>query len=248
MSRYFIEVAYKGTGFSGFQVQKNANSVQAEVEKALSVFYRKSFELTGSSRTDTGVHALQNFFHFDSDTDVAKDVYNLNSILPANIVIKRIFPVKDGAHCRFDAVSREYRYYIFSQKNPFLQDRAYYYPYPLNMQLLQSAAAIVLQQQDFASFSKRNTQVKSFQCNVFESEWMQQKECMVYRIRANRFLRGMVKGLVGTMLLVGREKISIDQFCDVFGSGDCKSVDFSVSASGLFLCNVDFDNIQFDKE
>lgn len=248
MSRYFVEVAYQGTGLSGFQVQKNANSVQAEVEKALSVFYRKKFELTGSSRTDKGVHALQNFFHFDSDTDISNDVYNLNSILPANIVIKRIFMVKDDAHCRFDAISREYEYYIFGDKNPFLLDRAYYYPYPLNMRLLQEAAAVVLQQHDFTSFSKRNTQVKSFQCKVFESEWMSQNDCIVYRIKANRFLRGMVKGLVGTMLLVGREKILIEEFHKIFLSADCGKVDFSVSANGLFLCKVEYDGIELDRK
>src|SRR5689334_13975669 len=135
MPRYFVEVLYKGTAYSGFQVQKNANSVQAEIEKALLVFYKRTFELTGSSRTDAGVHALQNFFHFDSDSEIGDDSYNLNAILPGDVVIKRIFRVSDDAHCRFDALSREYRYYIFNQKNPFLQDRAHYYPYPLNMDL-----------------------------------------------------------------------------------------------------------------
>lgn len=248
MPRYFVEVAYKGTDFSGFQVQKNANSVQAEVEKVLAVFYKKKIELTGSSRTDAGVHALQNFFHFDSDIEIGTDAYNLNAMLPLDIVIKRIFRVKDGAHCRFDAVSREYRYYIFRNKNPFLQDRAYYYPYPVSMELLQNAAREVLKQTDFTSFSKRNTQVKSFLCEIIESEWVQEEDCFVYRIKANRFLRGMVKGLVGTMLLVGREKISMEAFINIFESADCSKADFSVHSAGLFLCQVEFEDLQAGSE
>ncbi|MBL0181697.1 MAG: tRNA pseudouridine(38-40) synthase TruA [Chitinophagaceae bacterium] len=240
MPRYFIEVSYMGTGYSGFQVQKNANSVQAEVEKALLIFYKKIFELTGSSRTDAGVHALQNFFHFDTDSEINDDSYNLNAILPADIVIKKIFRVDDDAHCRFDAGSREYRYYIFSEKNPFLQDRAYYYPFPVNLDLVQKAAAEVLKHQDFTSFSKRNTQVKSFLCNIHESEWIVKKDCLVYKIKANRFLRGMVKGLVGTMLQVGREKITVEEFGDIFQSKDCTKADFSVPSEGLFLCKVEF--------
>lgn len=240
MPRYFVEVLYMGTGYSGFQVQKNANSVQAEVEKALLIFYKRTFELTGSSRTDTGVHALQNFFHFDTDAEINDDSYNLNAILPPDIVVKKIFRVADDAHCRFDAVSREYRYHIFSEKNPFLRNRAYYYPYPVNLDLVQKAAAEVLKQHDFTSFSKRNTQVKSFLCNIHESEWIAEKDCLVYKIKANRFLRGMVKGLVGTMLQVGREKITVEEFRNIFQSKDCTRADFSVPSEGLFLCKVEF--------
>ena len=133
MPRFFIEVFYKGTNYSGFQVQENANSIQSEVEKSLSVFFKESFSLTGSSRTDAGVHALSNYFHFDSSLlssytpqRLNRAIYNLNAILPADIVIKRIYPVKDDAHCRFDAVSREYKYFIYQQKDPFQSDRAYY--------------------------------------------------------------------------------------------------------------------------
>lgn len=240
MARYFIEVSYKGTNYSGFQVQKNANSVQAEVEKALFVFYKEQFELTGSSRTDAGVHALQNFFHFDSDIDIKDDSYNLNAILPGDIVIKRIYRVADNAHCRFDAKSREYRYCIFDHKDPFLQDRAYYYPYPLKMELLQQAAVEILRQHDFTSFSKRNTQVRSFHCDILESTWLTENDCLVYQVKANRFLRGMVKGLVGTMLLVGREKITLADFLNIFQSKDCRLADFSVASAGLFLNKVEY--------
>lgn len=238
MPRYFIEVLYRGTAYSGFQVQKNANSVQSEVEKAMAVFYKKAFELTGSSRTDAGVHALQNYFHFDSELEINDDSYHLNAILPPDITIKRVFRVKDDAHCRFDATDREYRYYIYQEKNPFLSDRAYFFPYPLNKELLNQAAQEVLRQEDFTSFSKRNTQVKTFSCRVHESEWMEEGGCLVYRVKANRFLRGMVKGLVGTMLLAGREKISVEEFREIFLSRDCTKADFSVPSEGLFLCRV----------
>ncbi len=240
MSRYFIEVSYKGTSYSGFQVQLNANSVQAEIEKALQVFFKQKFALTGSSRTDAGVHALQNFFHFDAAVTINDEAYNLNAILPADIVIKKIYEVNEEAHCRFDAISREYRYYIYQHKNPFLVDRAYYYPYPPNIDLLQQAAKEIMDHVDFTSFSKRNTQVKSFLCNIHESEWIQQTDCLVYRIKANRFLRGMVKGLVGTMLQVGREKLSVDDFKSIIETKDCTKADFSVPSHGLFLCKVEF--------
>jgi tRNA pseudouridine38-40 synthase len=238
MPRYFIEVSYKGTNYSGFQKQQNANSVQAELEKALEIFYRQKFELTGSSRTDAGVHALQNFFHFDINTIIDDGSYNLNAILPDDIVAKRIFRVADDAHCRFDALSRQYHYYIYQDKNPFLQGRAYYVPYSVDMDLLQAAAGEIKKHTDFTSFSKRNTQVKTFKCSIYQSEWIKQDDCLVYIVKANRFLRGMVKGMVGTMLLAGKKKISLEEFSAIITAKDCTKADFSVSADGLFLVNV----------
>lgn len=238
MPRYFIEVSYKGTNYSGFQKQQNANSVQTELEKALEIFYRQKFELTGSSRTDAGVHALQNYFHFDSESEVYDGSYNLNAILPADIVARRIFPVADDAHCRFDAIGRQYHYYVYQDKNPFLQGRAYYVPYPVNMELLNAAATVIKNHTDFTSFSKRNTQVKTFDCVIQQSEWVQEGECLIYKVQANRFLRGMVKGLVGTMLLVGKKKISLEEFSSIITAKDCTKADFSVSSDGLFLVNV----------
>lgn len=240
MPRYFIEVSYRGTNYSGFQKQHNANSVQAEVEKALEIFYRQRFELTGSSRTDAGVHALQNFFHFDIDTIIEDGSYNLNAILPDDIVAKRIFKVDEDTHCRFDAISREYHYYIYQQKDPFLEDRACYVPYPVDMVLLQQAAGEVLKHNDFTSFSKRNTQVKTFHCNIYTSEWVKEADCLIYKVKANRFLRGMVKGLVGTMLLMGKKKISFEEFKSIIESRDCGKADFSVPSHGLFLQEVLF--------
>jgi tRNA pseudouridine38-40 synthase len=245
MPRFFIELSYKGTNYAGFQIQKNANSIQAEIEKALAVFFKIPFALTGSSRTDAGVHALQNFFHVDTDvlpglTLLEKAVYNINAILPGDIVVKRIYEVPDEMHCRFDAVQREYQYFIYQQKNPFIQDRAYYYPYPLNIQLLQQAAGILLNFQDFSSFSKRNTQVKSFICTIEESRWTQNENGFTYTVKANRFLRGMVRGLVGTMLRVGTGKLTIAEFVELIERKNAAKTDFSAPAKGLFLIKVKY--------
>jgi tRNA pseudouridine38-40 synthase len=274
MQRYFIEVTYKGASYSGFQVQQNANSVQAEVEKALNIFYRSNkalkaakqvlagddktgnglmqqealpatlISLTGSSRTDAGVHALQNYFHMDLPCQLAsnteKDIYHLNAILPGDIVIKDIIPVAGAAHCRFDAVSREYHYHIYQHKNPFQADKAYYYPYRLDFSLLQEAAAELLLHQDFTSFSKRNNQVHTFICTLLQSRWEQEQDGLVYKVKANRFLRGMVRGLTGTMLLVGRKKISLPRFKAIIEQKDCSGADFSVPGHGLFLVKVNY--------
>ncbi len=248
MPRYFIEVSYKGTVYSGFQVQQNAVTIQSEIEKALQIYFKDTFSLTGSSRTDAGVHALQNFFHFDTSADLflntGKDfarnrfVYNLNAILPKDIVIKRVFQVNDNAHSRFDAVAREYKYFIYRHKNPFLEDRAYYFPYSVDIDRLNEAAGILLQQTDFTSFSKRNTQVNNFNCTLYKSEWILEAGQLIYNVKGNRFLRGMVKGLVGTMLRVGMNKITIEEFSQIIMDKNCARADFSVPSHGLFLVAV----------
>jgi tRNA pseudouridine38-40 synthase len=241
MARYFLEVSYKGTNYSGFQIQENAGSIQEEVERALETFLRKKIGLTGSSRTDTGVHALQNFFHFDYEGVIEdQSLYNLNALLPGDISVRNIFPVGAEANCRFDASSREYRYYVYGKKNPFLADRAYFFPYPLDREKLESAADLLRGYTDFSAFAKRNSQVKTFECAIRESRWEEEGECLVYHVMANRFLRGMVRGLVGTMLQVGRGKISLAQFGRVIEEKDNQSADFSVPGHGLFLFRVNF--------
>src|SRR3954454_7027853 len=173
MPRYLIEVAYVGTRYSGFQVQLNANTIQAEVARALKILFGKEHELTGSSRTDAGVHALQNFFHFDVDSEINnKTVYSLNAILPYDIVIKNIIEIQPQAHCRFDAISRTYHYYITRFKDPFHFDRAYYYPFAVNTQLLREMATAITSFKNFTSFSKKKTQVKTFNCNIEYSRWI----------------------------------------------------------------------------
>lgn len=239
MPRYFLELSYKGTAYSGFQVQDNAHTIQGELQKALHTLFRTPFELTGSSRTDAGVHANQNFFHFDTDLEIKnKIVYNLNALVPDDISIKDIYPVPDTAHCRFDAISREYNYFIYRDKNPFLNDRAWHFPYPVDIELLQKAAQAITQYSDFTSFSKRNTQVKTFNCTIESSEWVQEGPLLIYRVKANRFLRGMVRGLVGTMLKTGRGKLTLEGLRSIIEAKDCTKADFSTPPEGLFLNRV----------
>jgi tRNA pseudouridine38-40 synthase len=244
MSRYFLEVSYKGTAYSGFQTQKNANTIQAEVEKAFAILQKESIIMTGSSRTDAGVHAFQNYFHFDySGTINPNFIYKINAILPADIVAKKLYPVTDESHCRFDALSREYSYYIYRQKDPFLKDRAFFFPYKLDFDMMREAADIVKEYTDFTSFSKRNTQVKNFVCQVEESKWILESNYLVYNVKANRFLRGMVRALTATMLKIGRGRISLVEFRSIIEAKDCTKTSFAVPPHGLFLMRVKFPEV-----
>lgn len=241
MPRYFIEVSYRGTNYSGFQMQHNANTIQAEIEKAFQILQKEKVSMTGSSRTDAGVHALQNFLHFDFEGVINPHfIYKINAILPGDIVIKQLKEVARDAHCRFDAISREYNYYIYRHKDPFKQDRAFFFPYKLDTEKMDQAASVIKEYNDFSSFSKRKTQVKSFICNINTSKWTFESEYIVYNIKANRFLRGMVRGLTATMLKVGRGKLSLDDFKKILIARDCTQASFAVPSHGLFLITVEF--------
>ena len=245
--RYFLEVSYKGTNYSGFQSQKNANTIQAEIERAFKTLFKKEINLTSSSRTDTGVHAYQNFFHFDIDIGLSPQLlYNLNAILPGDIAAKQMFKVNENSHCRFDAISREYKYYIYQKKNPFLADRAFYFPYTLDRDLMQKAAAIIKEYSDFTSFSKRNTQVRSFVCDIKESKWTFEEETLVYQVKANRFLRGMVRALTATMLKLGRGRMNTGIFRAIIEAKDCTQANFAVPPQGLFLVKVSYPDNYFE--
>ncbi len=241
MQRYFIEVAYVGTRYSGFQVQLNANTIQSEVSRALKIFFNEEYELTGSSRTDAGVHALQNFFHFDTNKEIDKTIiYNLNALLPYDIVVKNIFKTRPGAHCRFDAIARTYHYHIIKFKDPFSFQRAYFYPYNINTGLLHEMAALLPAFNDFTSFSKKNTQVKNFYCEIKSCEWIINDRFWRFEIKADRFLRGMVKGLVGTMLRFAKDGKNISELERLIESKSHAAAYFSVPSEGLFLAEVDF--------
>jgi tRNA pseudouridine38-40 synthase len=244
MPRYFLSLSYKGTAYSGFQAQANANTIQEEVSNAFRILQREAVILTGSSRTDTGVHAIQNFFHFDYDGLLnERFVYKMNAILPSDIVIHAIHPVLPQAHCRFDALSRKYKYFVYQQKNPFLQDRAYYFPYTLDKAVLDSCAALVMQCTNFTSFSKRNTQVKTFDCTIQESYWQYEGDCLVYNVKANRFLRGMVRALTATMLKVACGKATVEGFKEIIEAKDCTKASFDAPPHGLFLMHVEYPNL-----
>lgn len=242
MPRYFLKLSYKGSTYNGFQIQQNAITIQSEVEHALEIFYKEKISLTGSSRTDAGVHALENFFHFDTELKIEqKHIYNLNAILNEDIVLLDLYQVKDEAHCRFDANYREYKYFIYQTKNPFLKDKAFFYPYTLNMALMQEAASLLMQYQDFSSFSKKHTQVNNFNCSITKSIWINENDCWVYNVQSNRFLRGMVRALVATMLKVGREQMSIVEFKQMIEQKNNAAAFFDAPAHGLFLIKVAYD-------
>ncbi|PZP47822.1 MAG: tRNA pseudouridine(38-40) synthase TruA [Pseudopedobacter saltans] len=237
--RYFLEVSYKGTHFYGFQIQENAKTIQGELENALNICLKMPISLTGSSRTDTGVHAYQNYFHFDYEGIITeKNHYSLNSIISEDIVVKSIRPVRDDAHSRFDAIAREYKYHIYFKKDPFQKETAWYYPFKIDFVQLQLAANKLMGTHDFASFSKRNTQVFTHICTIDKAEWSISENGFVFTVKSNRFLRGMVRALVATMLKVGRGSFSITDFEEILDAKECGKADFSAPARGLFLMNV----------
>ncbi|PWV44765.1 tRNA pseudouridine(38-40) synthase TruA [Chitinophaga sp. S165] len=237
--RYFIEVGYKGAGFAGFQVQDTAHTVQSAIDHAISTLMRTKIVTTGSSRTDAGVHALQNFLHFDTDQPLHPQFqYKVNAILPPDVVLKHVYRVGDEDHSRFAALSRSYEYTLYMHKDPFLHDRGYFFPYRLDVELLQEAAGVLMEYQDFMTFSKRNTQVRTYICNIMSSAWTAKEDRLVYNVTANRFLRGMVRGMVGTMLRVGRGKLTMEGFREAIESRNCVNADFAVPPQGLFLIKV----------
>ncbi len=241
MKRYFLELCYDGASFGGFQIQNNVDTIQGAVQSALKTLYREDIELTGASRTDAGVHALQNFFHFDTDTAITqKQVYNLNAILPNTIVIKAIYEVPATAHCRFDATTRSYIYKLHTQKDPFLEGRSWYYPFPIDFNLLNQATQTLLNFTHYESFSKKNTSVNTFECSVSKALWQVEGTNLYFHIDSNRFLRGMIKGLVGTLLQVGRGQITVEEWMDIVASNNEQRVDFSTPAYGLYLSAIQY--------
>ena len=241
MKRYFLELCYDGASFGGFQIQNNVDTIQGAVQAALKTLYREDIELTGASRTDAGVHALQNFFHFDTDTAITqKQVYNLNAILPNTIVIKAIYEVPPTAHCRFDATTRSYIYKLHTQKDPFLEGRSWYYPFPIDFSLLNQATQTLLNFTHYESFSKKNTSVNTFECSVSKALWQVEGTNLYFHIDSNRFLRGMIRGLVGTLLQVGRGQITVEDWMDIVASNNEQRVDFSTPAYGLYLSAIQY--------
>ena len=241
MARYFLEVSYDGSSFGGFQIQANQQTIQGEIEKALETIFRAPLVLSGASRTDAGVHGLQNFFHFDTDLDIeAKHVYNMNALLPKTIVVKNIYAVPDDAHARFNAIKRAYIYKIHTQKNPFLEGRSWYYPFPVNMELMQTAAQSLLIYTHFETFSKKSTQVNTFECHITKAFWEMTEDGYTFHIESNRFLRGMIRGLVGTLLQVGRGQISLERWHEIVLSNNEQLADFSTPAHGLYLSLIEY--------
>ena len=239
MPNYFLRVRYNGKHFAGFQIQENAKTIQGEIEKAMLVYFKQLIILTGSSRTDAGVHARCNYFHFQTElSEVEAAVYHLNAMLPSDISIEGIFKVPDDAHCRFSAIARGYSYHIYNRKNPFLDGLSWYYPYPLDVEMMNEAAEVFRGSHDFTSFSKKHTQVFTNQCTIDDARWAQEGEELVFRVRGNRFLRGMVRALVGTMVRAGRGKLPVSEIKNIMDARNNNMADFSAPAHGLFLEEV----------
>ncbi len=242
--RYFIECSYRGTNYCGWQIQENANTVQAEIEKALSILLKIPTSIMGSSRTDAGVHAVQQMAHFESNTILSNPenlTYRLNKILPFDIAIKKVFPVKDDYHSRFEALSRKYEYRISKLKNPFQRGLCYEFNQELNIDLMNKACQILFQYLDFECFSKIKTEVNTFNCTIIEAFWqVENNEMLVFHIKANRFLRGMVRAIVGTLLEVGTGRLSIENFEKIILSKNRNKAGRAVPAEGLFLMEVNY--------
>jgi tRNA pseudouridine38-40 synthase len=239
--RYFLELSYDGTPFVGWQRQPAGDSVQSCLEDALSILFRKPLTIVGAGRTDAGVHAHQLFAHVDLDEHVDQDLtFRLNKLLPKEIAVRNVIAVTQDAHARFDAVSRIYRYHITTQKNPFLQKRSYQFAKPLDLDLMNQAAKILIDHKNFKCFSKSKTDVKTYVCDIQQVHWQQNGSELVFFIQANRFLRNMVRAIVGTLIEVGLRKISISDFEAILASRDRSQAGYSVPAHGLYLEKVNY--------
>ncbi|HEX9825181.1 MAG TPA: tRNA pseudouridine(38-40) synthase TruA [Flavobacteriaceae bacterium] len=240
--RYFIELSYNGKAYHGWQNQPNAISVQQVLEEALSVLMQTKIEVVGAGRTDTGVHASQMFAHFDVEfeIDISTLVYKLNAILPNDIAIHDIFRVKEDAHARFDAISRTYHYKISTSKNVFTNDFAYRFQLPLNVEKMNEACKILLRYKDFQCFSKSNTDVKTYYCNIEKAEWIEEQNDLIFIITADRFLRNMVRAIVGTMINIGLGKIQVKDLITIIGSKNRSEAGYSVPAHGLYLTQITY--------
>jgi len=238
--RYFIELSYNGSGYHGWQIQPKALTVQEVLEDALSTVLNDKISVVGAGRTDTGVHAIQMFAHFDTNMDLNPNdlVYKLNSFLPFNIAIVDVFKVKPDAHARFDAVRRSYLYRISLRKNVFTHRNAYYIKQPLDLEKMNAAAKILFEYKDFQCFSKTHTDVKTYYCNIMKARWFTKDNEIQFSITADRFLRNMVRAIVGTMINVGLGKIEVADLHNIIQSKSRSEAGYSVPAHGLYLTEV----------
>ncbi|HHJ09267.1 MAG TPA: tRNA pseudouridine(38-40) synthase TruA [Bacteroidetes bacterium] len=243
-NRYFIQLAFKGNRYHGWQLQPNAKTVQEELNNALSTLLKEDIETVGAGRTDAGVHARFYVAHFDSvREELARNdrfIYQLNGLLPDDIAVHAITPVPHTAHARYDALSRTYEYVITTQKDPFNLELAYFYQNNLDVTLMNRACRIIKHYRDFASFSKVNTDVKTFHCNIMDARWTQENHRYTFSIKADRFLRNMVRAIVGTLLDVGQQKTDLEKFRQIIETRDRSVAGRSVPAHGLFLVDIKY--------
>ena len=239
--RLFIELSFNGSNFHGWQIQPNANTIQAELNKALSAILNNVISVAGAGRTDAGVHAKQMFAHFDFEGDFDTEILltKLNSFLPNDISIHQIFKVDDNAHARFDAISRTYQYYITNKKSPFNKNIYLYYK-TLDIDAMNLTCKYLLGKQDFTSFSKLHTQTHTNDCDVMIANWQQQENELIFTIKADRFLRNMVRAIVGTLLEVGEGKIIAEKIKEIIAKKDRSEAGVSVPAHALFITKIEY--------
>ncbi|MDG1040455.1 MAG: tRNA pseudouridine(38-40) synthase TruA [Polaribacter sp.] len=240
--RYFIELSYFGKNYHGWQIQPDANSIQEELNKAISIVLQEEISVVGAGRTDTGVHALQMFAHFDSQTILDENiVFKLNSVLPADIVVLDVQITSEEKHARFDALSRSYEYKIWLGRNPFLLETTWQLSHQqLDIKAMNEAAKILLEFENFQAFSKVKTDVKTFNCKVTNAVWIENENQLTFHISANRFLRNMVRAIVGTLVDVGKHKITKEDFRNIILSKNRANAGLSVPAKGLFLTEITY--------
>lgn len=249
--RYFIYLSYNGEKYCGWQVQPNGVSVQETIESALATLLRVPTPIVGAGRTDAGVHARMMTAHFDSESenlDLSLLTNKLNSLLPKDIAIQKIVEVKADAHARFDATSRLYRYYITTEKDPFLYHLKYKVSGNLDMEAVNDCAKILFEYEDFTSFSKLHTDVKTNNCTIMLAKWEKNGSDYIFTIKANRFLRNMVRSIVGTLLEAGRGKITMDKFRAIIEAKDRGRAGTSVPGHALFLEDIEYNNDIFKND
>ncbi len=245
--RYFLELEYFGKAYHGWQRQPEAISVQQVVEESLRTLLQEEIEVVGAGRTDAGVHARQIFAHFDSEAKLSKSfIFRINSLLPKDIAVKDLLLVKADAHARFNAVSRSYEYHITTRKNVFVNDSAYFVKRELDVEKMNEAAKILLQYSDFKCFSRSRTDVHTYNCSIQEARWEQQGSTLIFYITADRFLRNMVRAIVGTLLQIGLGKIEVQELHRIINSKDRSQAGASVPAHGLYLTRILYPNSIFN--
>ncbi len=243
MYRYLIQLSYNGTRYFGWQRQPNAVSVQETIEKSLSTVLRENISVVGAGRTDTGVHASFYILHFDYPNEIAEPenlVYRLNRFLPGDIAFQKIRQVNPAFHARFSAISRTYKYFISTEKNPFQPETCYQLTFSLDVEKMNQASRILFEYEDFTSFSRLHSDVKTNNCKIYHAKWTNENEQLVFTIKADRFLRNMVRAIVGTLLEVGKDKISIDDFRKIIEAKDRGAAGTSAPAQGLFLVEIEY--------
>jgi tRNA pseudouridine38-40 synthase len=249
--RYFVYLQFKGSNYHGWQIQPNAVTVQEILNQKLSLILNEKIETTGAGRTDTGVHAREFVAHFDCsinfDDKIDQIIYKMNCILPADIAIFNFRMVNTASHARFDAISRKYEYQISTTKNPFLREFSYYLPVALNIDNMNEACKILFDYKDFTSFSKLHTDVRTNLCTISEARWIILENTILFSITSDRFLRNMVRSIVGTLIKLGKEQITLNHFRNIIESKNRCNAGMSAPAEGLFLTKISYPETIFKK-